>query len=76
MDEDIYRVPKSHLWIVSSSRERPLMRAWARSQPEADALAAELKRNDVEPDDAYWVEPMTQRDYDLYKSMGLLPEDA
>src|SRR5207244_4977716 len=65
-------------WAVHSSREsRPVFRAWAKSEAEAEKRLAELKKGDRDSEKTeYWVVRMTRRQVDGFKKVGFMPADA
>jgi hypothetical protein len=75
-EEDIYDMPTVNLWAVHSTKEnRPVFRGWAASEAKARDLLERMRRTDVEPDDEYWVERMTEHDFNVYKAMGIVPSE-
>jgi len=76
-DPSIYEMELVDLWAVHSQKEdRPVLRGWAKSEADANTLMDKMRSSDEEPDDRYWVEQMTEHDYNVYKAAGVLPAEA
>ncbi|MBN2362335.1 MAG: hypothetical protein JXR83_22975 [Deltaproteobacteria bacterium] len=66
-----------HLWAVHSTKdERPVLRAWAASEEEAQKKAEQFKRSDPVPDDEYWTTRLTKRQINALKGNGFIPPNA
>lgn len=64
-------------WSIHSSKdERPMFRDWARTEAEAEAKMAALRREEADSEDEYWVIQMTASELASYKAMGQVPTDA
>ncbi len=75
-EEHAYHPPKVDLWAVHSAKDnRPVFRGWAKTETSARELLDRLKGKDVEQEDEYWVEQMTQHDFGVYKALGIIPEE-
>jgi hypothetical protein len=68
----------SHLWSVhSETDEQPMMRAWCKSEDEANKLLAQMKSDDEQADKTeYWVMQLSNLDMMNFKASGFIPEDA
>lgn len=68
----------SDLWSVHSETDgRPMMRAWAKTEAEANELLQELKRSDEDSEKTqYWVLQLTKGDVLDFKASGFIPADA
>ena len=64
-------------WSVHSKKDdKPCYRGWAKSEDEAKALAEQLRQEDGDSEDAYWVIQMTKNELDTFRAQGEIPADA
>jgi hypothetical protein len=68
----------SHLWSVHSEMDdQPMIRAWCKSEEEANKLLTEMKGADEEAGKTeYWVMQLSNLDVQNFKASGFIPEDA
>lgn len=67
----------STFWGIHSEKDgKPVIRAWAKSEAEANALVAKIKAGDPTPEDEYWVTPLSERSVAMFKDSGFIPADA
>ncbi len=68
----------SHLWSVHSETEgMPMMRAWSKSEAEAEELLRQLKQSDEDSDKTrYWVLQLSKGEELDFKASGFIPDDA
>lgn len=65
------------LWAVHSEKDgRPVFRTWAKSKNEADEALARVRAGDPQPDDRYFVQPLSDEDVYNFKRVGMIPADA
>lgn len=61
------------LWAIHSTKDhKPLMRGWANSKGEAEAILTQLKASDPEPEDEYWILEMSEVEVDNFRLTELL----
>lgn len=65
-------------WGVHSEKDgKPVLRAWAPSEAEANALIEQIKAADADhPDDEYFVTELSERSVRMFKDSGFIPADA
>lgn len=68
----------SHLWSVHSETDgMPMMRAWAKSEADANTVLEELKSSDEDAAKTeYWVLQLTNGEVSQFKASGFIPDDA
>lgn len=68
----------SNLWSVHSETDgQPMMRAWTRTEAEANEELNKLKASDEDAAKTeYWVMQLTQGDVNNFKASGFIPDDA
>jgi hypothetical protein len=68
----------SHLWSVHSETDgMPVIRAWTRSEAEAQSVLEELKASDEDAAKTqYWVLRLTHGEVEQFKASGFIPHDA
>ena len=68
----------TQLWGVHSEKDgRPVFRGWAKSKNDADTVAARIRKDDGDqPDDRYFVLPLSDEDVFNFKRVGMIPADA
>jgi hypothetical protein len=68
---------QKNFWGVHSEKDgKPVIRAWAKSEAEANALVGKIKAGDSIPEDEYWVTPLSERSVAMFKESGFIPADA
>lgn len=64
-------------WAVHSSKEqRPVFRGWGRSKEEAQKRLEEIRIQDSQREDEYWLAQMTDSDVMVYQCMGIIPANT
>jgi hypothetical protein len=65
---------KCGVWTVHSDTEgRPMLRGFAKSKPEAEALLAKLKADEQEAE--FWLVELTHNELEDFKQFGMLPAE-
>lgn len=62
--------------IHSEKNGCPMMRGWAKSEAEANAMLEKIKASDAEPEDEYWIMEMTEPELETHRAVGLIPEEV
>ncbi len=66
-----------HLWAIHSDKNgMPVLRAWAKSEADANAKLNEIKSSDAAPEDSYWVTQLLAHQIEALKGNGFIPGDA
>ena len=64
-------------WSVHSSKDKcPVQRGWAKSEAGAGQLMEELRKDDGDTEDEYWVLQMTESELEVQQAMGEIPKGA
>ena len=65
---------KCGVWTVHSEFEgRPMLRAFCKTKLEADAMIAQLNREEMGAD--HWLVELTQNELEDFKNAGMLPPE-
>ena len=66
-----------NFWSVHSTKDkRPVYRGWAKSEAAATTLMEEIRKEDGDTEDQYWVLQMTESELEAQQAMGEIPKDA
>ena len=64
-------------WAIHSNKNgMPVLRAWAKSESDANAKLNEIKSSDPTPEDSYWVTQLLAHQIEALKGNGFIPGDA
>ena len=76
MYETEHLEPFTPYWSIHSSKDdQPTYRGWGESREQAETRMAEIRQDDGNTEDSYWVIQMTQSELELFQAMGEIPRN-